>query len=106
MIIKMDSEQADIIRKLGWLSSVGIILVSCIFFGLFIGYYLDKWLHTSPCLTLIFLLFGVIAGFWNSFEIIMRCVNQPVHQDTRSKMGAGYHTNPDRLEGNSIENTD
>ncbi len=78
MIIKIDSEQADLIRKLGWLSSVGIVLVACIFFGLAIGYYLDKWLHTTPWFTLGFLLFGVIAGFWNSFEIIMRCLKEPV----------------------------
>ena len=77
MIIKMDNEQAELIRRLGWLSSVGIVLVVCIFLGLIIGYYLDKWLHTAPCLTLSFLLFGVIAGFWNSFEIIMRCLKEP-----------------------------
>jgi len=76
MIIKIDSEQADFVRKLGWLSSVGIVLVACIFFGLAIGYYLDKWLHTAPWLTLSFLLFGMIAGFWNSFEIIMRCLKE------------------------------
>ncbi|MEK7273716.1 MAG: AtpZ/AtpI family protein, partial [Candidatus Desantisbacteria bacterium] len=54
MIIKMDNEQAELIRRLGWLSSVGIVLVVCIFLGLIIGYYLDKWLHTAPCLTLSF----------------------------------------------------
>lgn len=76
MIIKIDSEQAELIRRLGWLSSVGIILVVCTFVGVAIGYYLDRWLHTTPWLTLVFLLFGVIAGFWNSFEIIMRCLKE------------------------------
>jgi ATP synthase protein I len=47
------------------LSGIGIQLVASTFAGLFIGYWLDKWLGTSPYLTLIFLLFGIISGFVN-----------------------------------------
>jgi ATP synthase protein I len=92
MIIKIDNEQAELIRRLGWLSSVGIVLVTCTFFGLIIGYYLDKWLNTAPWLTLVFLLFGMIAGCWNSFEIIMRCLKEPVHQDKQSILEKGNST--------------
>jgi ATP synthase protein I len=44
-------------------SSVGIHLVVSTFVGLAIGYGLDKLFGTSPYLTIIFLIFGIIAGF-------------------------------------------
>lgn len=44
-------------------SSVGIHLVVSTFVGLAIGYGLDKLFGTSPYLTIIFLILGIIAGF-------------------------------------------
>jgi ATP synthase protein I len=44
-------------------SSVGIHLVVSTFAGLAIGYGLDKLFGTSPYLTIIFLIIGIIAGF-------------------------------------------
>lgn len=35
--------------------------------GFFIGHFLDKWLKTDPWLTLIFIFYGIIAGFYNLF---------------------------------------
>lgn len=55
----------DIVFRLG---TVGIHLVVCTFVGLAAGYYLDKWLDTRPWLTLLFLLFGIAAGFKNIYE--------------------------------------
>jgi len=36
--------------------------------GLAIGYGLDRWLGTSPWLTLVFTLFGIVGGFLNLFR--------------------------------------
>lgn len=50
-------------------STVGLNLVLATFIGLAMGYGLDKlmekWfsIHTSPWLTIIFLILGIIAGF-------------------------------------------
>ena len=44
-------------------SSVGIYLVVATFVGLAMGYGLDKLFGTSPYLTVIFLILGIIAGF-------------------------------------------
>ena len=35
--------------------------------GLVIGHFLDKWLNTDPWLTLIFIIYGILAGFYNLF---------------------------------------
>ena len=44
-------------------SSVGIHLVVSTFAGLAIGYGLDRLFGTSPWLTFIFLVIGIISGF-------------------------------------------
>ena len=42
---------------------------SSILVGFFIGYFLDKWLKTDPYLTVIFIIYGILAGFVNLFRI-------------------------------------
>jgi F0F1-type ATP synthase assembly protein I len=52
-----------------WLdySSVGLMFPASILVGFAIGFFLDKWLKTDPWLTIIFILYGIMAGFYNLF---------------------------------------
>jgi ATP synthase protein I len=59
-------------KALAELSTVGLTLVVATVLGLAGGYYLDRWLGTSPWLTLIGLLLGIAAGFVNLFRSIKR----------------------------------
>jgi ATP synthase protein I len=56
-------EERSLLKQFLRASTVGLNLVLATFVGLAIGYYLDKWLGTSPWLTIIFLIVGIIAGF-------------------------------------------
>ena len=49
--------------------SVGMVFPVSIVIGYAIGYYLDKWLGTS-FLKIVFLLFGIAAGFVSFYRII------------------------------------
>ena len=55
-------------RRIGILANLGITMVAATAIGLALGYQLDKWLKTSPWLMIVFLLFGVAAGFINVFR--------------------------------------
>jgi ATP synthase protein I len=66
----------ETIKKIAYASSVGIVLVVCTFIGLGIGYFLDAWLKTTPSLTIAGLLFGIIAGFYNAYEMIKRIIKE------------------------------
>ena len=68
----MAEDKHQLIKSLGFLSSVGISMVASTFIGLAMGYYLDKWLKTSPWLTLIFLGFGIVSGFRNIYILTDR----------------------------------
>ena len=68
----MGEDRQRLIRSLGFLSSLGISMVAATIIGLAMGYYLDKWLETSPWFTLIFLVLGIIAGFRNIYILTER----------------------------------
>jgi ATP synthase protein I len=61
--LKERGPEKPLLKQLVEASSVGIYLVVSTFVGLAIGYGLDKLLGTSPYLTFIFLIIGIIAGF-------------------------------------------
>ena len=49
-------------RKLAAATSLGLTLPSGIIVGLFIGYWLDKWLKTAPWMLIIWTLLGLASG--------------------------------------------
>ena len=59
-------------KALGELSSIGLVLVVATVIGLAGGYYLDRWLGTSPWLLLLGLVLGIAAGFVNLFRSVSR----------------------------------
>jgi len=55
--------EKPVFKHLLQVSTIGINLVLATFVGLAMGYGLDSLLGTSPWLTFIFLILGIIAGF-------------------------------------------
>jgi ATP synthase protein I len=68
----MKKETRRTFRELAYYSSLGLSVSLSIFIGLAIGVYLDRKFDTSPWLTLIFLVFGIAAGFRNIALVIKR----------------------------------
>lgn len=54
-------------KGMAMLASMGITMVVSTFIGLLMGIYLDGFFGTKPWLTVIFLFFGIAAGFKNIF---------------------------------------
>jgi ATP synthase protein I len=57
-------------KSVGELASIGMALVLATVIGLGAGYYADRWLGTSPWLTLVGLGLGIIAGFVTFFRAV------------------------------------
>lgn len=53
-------------------STIGMVFPIAIGLGYLWGLGLDKWLGTAPWCTVIFTVFGVIAGFLNLFRAALR----------------------------------
>ena len=67
-----DKQGKGVWKGLARLASMGIAMVVSTFIGLMIGIYLDGYFGTKPWLTIIFLFFGIAAGFRNIFEMTKR----------------------------------
>jgi ATP synthase protein I len=68
----MKRETRRAYKDLAYFSSLGISVALAVFIGLGIGVWLDRKFDTSPWLTLIFLVIGIIAGFRNIALVIKR----------------------------------
>lgn len=66
------NEGPSLWRTLGQLSTLGIAMVAAVAIGLAMGYWLDRWLGTTPWLTMLFALLGIVAGFLNFFRDVKR----------------------------------
>lgn len=55
------------LEGLASVGTIGLHMVSGPLVGVVIGYFLDKWLETSPWFKLIFLFIGIAAGFLNVY---------------------------------------
>ena len=84
----MANDKRQLMKSLGFLSSLGISMVAASFIGLFIGIYLDKWLGTSPWMTLIWLGFGIAAGFRNIFILTRRALREQEDEQERNDEGS------------------
>lgn len=67
-------------RKWAAMSSLGLMLPSSIIVGLFFGYLLDKLLGTHPWMLLLFLILGMISGFYSLFRGLNKYKND--HDDS------------------------
>jgi ATP synthase protein I len=57
-------------KGLAELTSIGMTMVLCTVIGLAGGYFGDRWLGTSPWLTLGGLVLGIVAGFVSLFRSV------------------------------------
>jgi ATP synthase protein I len=60
---------AGIGKAMGTGFRVASELAAAILVGGFLGWQLDKWLGLSPLFLMIFLILGIVAGFWNVYRL-------------------------------------
>jgi ATP synthase protein I len=85
----MADDKRQLMKSLSFLSSIGISMVAASFIGLFIGIYLDKWLETSPWMTLIWLGIGIVAGFRNIFIMTRRGIRELEKEEKKDQKDNG-----------------
>lgn len=64
-------------------STVGIEMGLAVLVGLFIGQLLDEWLGTEPWLLLLFLLFGLAAGFRRVYQLLRQMQKDHASREPR-----------------------
>jgi F0F1-type ATP synthase assembly protein I len=82
-------KQANVWAQVGFYSSLGIILPAGAVVGGAIGWCLDRWLHTSPILTVVMGFLGVGAGFLELLRILKRAEKDADRDNASSGPGSG-----------------
>lgn len=60
----------SLLRQVSKYSAIGLEMALSVVIGLAIGWWLDRLFGTKPWLSLIFLLFGLIAGFRSLYRLL------------------------------------
>ncbi len=81
----MEEKDRSLIRMIAVLSTVGLTMVFATVIGLFFGHWLDTVFGTSPWLTALFLILGIIAGFRNLFIHVKKSQETLTKQDKDDK---------------------
>ena len=83
----MTERKSDLMR----LAGLGPQLVGCIAVGWAIGYlWLDPWLETFPIFTIVFIVLGVVAGFYELYRELVyleRVEKEDGNEDERDGHG-------------------
>ena len=63
------SEKKEVFMSLMTYGTLGLEMGVSLAVGLAMGYYLDRIFHTSPVLTIIFMIFGLLAGMRRLYSL-------------------------------------
>lgn len=59
----MGENRKELFRLVSRFATIGLEMGFSVVIGLLMGIYLDRYLNTTPWMTIIFLLFGIAAAF-------------------------------------------
>ncbi|MBA4418726.1 MAG: hypothetical protein C0392_12585 [Syntrophus sp. (in: bacteria)] len=72
MHMTLTNNKKDVIKSLISYSSLGLEMGLSVAIGIAIGYFLDSYFHTAPYLTIIFMIFGIIAAFKTIYMLLRK----------------------------------
>ena len=67
-----EGRSRGIVKQILQYSTLGIEMGLSVAIGVGIGYYMDRWLGTEPWFFILFLFFGIAAGFRNLYRALKR----------------------------------
>ena len=85
----VDSEKTHMGQSFVTWANAGILgfhMISGPLLGIFLGYYLDKWLNSSPVCVGIGLVLGLAAGALNMYRDMRRFLREQAAEDAREKL--------------------
>jgi len=85
----MAKKQANLWAQIGFYTSLGFILPAGAVIGFAGGWFLDRWLGTSPVLTVVMGFLGAAAGFIEVLRILGRAEKDADGNNSSSGTGSG-----------------
>lgn len=79
------NEWQDILRAIGLLTQLGLIMVSNIGVGFYLGYLIDQLTNRGLLFKLAGLILGIAAGFYSNYLLIKKATNKTKQDDQLKK---------------------
>lgn len=79
----------DVWTKVAFYSGLGFILPGAIVGGVILGYYIDRWLNTSPVLGIMLGALGAVAGFVEILRLLARAERSEKRNNANNRTGSG-----------------
>ena len=78
-----NGSNAGIGKAMGTGFRVASELAAAIIVGGLMGWQLDRWTDREPLFLMIFLILGIVAGFWNVYRLAMQPTGSTSEQDRK-----------------------
>jgi len=78
----------EFFRSFSLIAQVGLVMAISIGVGFAGGYFLDRWLQTGFVFLVLGIVFGVAAGFWNVYRMLMKGLGPPSSEGNGSSPGS------------------
>ncbi len=79
----VQNDKKEILASFLTYSTLGIEMGVSLAIGLGIGYYLDRYFGTAPILTLIFMVFGLVAGLRRLYALWKKMEKENERDDSK-----------------------
>jgi F0F1-type ATP synthase assembly protein I len=83
----LPGKPSDVWTQVAYYSSLGFILPACAAVGYGMGWLLDRWLHTSPVLSIVFTMLGVAGGFVELLQMLKRAERRAGTDNSNARPG-------------------
>jgi ATP synthase protein I len=81
--IMAKGEKREAFASLMTYGTLGIEMGVSLAIGLAFGYFLDRFFHTSPLLTIIFMIFGIVAGMKRLYTLWKKMEQDDERNDSK-----------------------
>ncbi len=80
MVMTLLNSKKEVVRSMLSYSSLGLEMGLCVAIGIAMGYFLDRYFETYPYLSIVFMIFGVLAAFKAIF-VLMKKIEKENERD-------------------------
>lgn len=67
-----DNTRKEVMRGMALFTQMGLSMTVCVLLGVLAGKYLDRWLHSSPWMLIIFSLLGAASAIKLMYDLAMK----------------------------------
>jgi ATP synthase protein I len=83
LVMSLSDSKRDVVKSLISYSSLGLEMGLSVAIGIAIGYFLDSFFKTYPYLTIIFMIFGIVAAMKTIYVLLKKVAKEDERNNSK-----------------------